>query len=425
MVKIKTTKTKHKGVLQVIGRANAYRVRGSVKNQKTGKTVDLDNVVTATSPLDASRKRAALLAALESAMPQQAERKRLRDYATWWLATKLPSLKPSTRSLYATVLDEHILPELGDYWLDTIERDDLLDWRARMLEKPTLTPQGKPRTDKAGNHILPSATSVNGRMRVLKTVLLDAVESGHIPRDPTRRIPALTEKKAWSSDEEESDEEEEAGRSITADELSALLKAIKELRPDWYPFFYVLAFTGMRFGEVSALKWADIDRANGKLWVRRAQWKGQFGLPKNGKKRSVPLTAEMLAVLDAHRVSQREKLVRRLKRQRVPDIKLSKADTVWMFPAPRAHGKFLHSSSPRKPLHAAMASVGIEDFTVHGFRHTFNNLVRQAAGMQGQNLVLQAMTGHSSDEMTEHYSQVSIEEKRKAVGGLLRLVRVE
>lgn len=44
-------------------------------------------------------------------------------------------------------------------------------------------------------------------------------------------------------------------------------------------------------------------------------------------------------------------------------------------------------------------------------RRTFNNLARQAAG----DIVARSMTGHSTMEMTEHYSHVTLEEKNKAV----------
>lgn len=51
----------------------------------------------------------------------------------------------------------------------------------------------------------------------------------------------------------------------------------------------------------------------------------------------------------------------------------------------------------------------------YGFRHTFNKLVRQEATGE----VLRSMTGHSSERMTEHYSHVGMDEKRRAVGPAL------
>lgn len=43
-------------------------------------------------------------------------------------------------------------------------------------------------------------------------------------------------------------------------------------------------------------------------------------------------------------------------------------------------------------------------------RRTFNNLVRQAAG----DIAARAMVGHATAQMTEHYSDVTVQEKREA-----------
>ncbi len=66
---------------------------------------------------------------------------------------KIPTLKPSTRDKYAVMLDQHILPALGDYYVDAITPQDVLRWRDAQ--------RGKART-------------VNSRLRVLRTLLRDA-----------------------------------------------------------------------------------------------------------------------------------------------------------------------------------------------------------------------------------------------------------
>jgi len=58
--------------------------------------------------------------------------------------------------------------------------------------------------------------------------------------------------------------------------------------------------------------------------------------------------------------------------------------------------------------------------TVHGFRRTYNNLMRQAVQ---DTILVQSMTGHSSDEMTEHYSSVSLQEKQDALQKLFDHLR--
>ena len=58
-------------------------------------------------------------------------------------------------------------------------------------------------------------------------------------------------------------------------------------------------------------------------------------------------------------------------------------------------------------------------FTVHGLRYTFTDLVRRA---NVDAVVRRALTGHVTEQMQRHYSHVSLDEKRAAVAGVLRLV---
>ena len=415
-MRTKTTKTRYPGVYSVDGRPGWFRVWGQVADGKTGKKSSLDKMIESPSAKAANEQRALLLTALD-VRPAEQQKKRLADYVASWLRTKLPNLKASTASLYASILDEHILPELGDFYLDAITRDDLLAWRERTQAKTLIDPRHRPMYNKDGSPRLPTPTTVNGRFRVLKTVILDAVIDEQLERDPTRRITALRESIATGDDNDEG-----RVKSITAAELARLLEQARKHTPEWYPFFYVLAFTGLRFGEISALKWRDVDEPAGKIWVRRAQYAGVVDTVKNNKPRTVPLMPELLEVLEAHRDAQRERFAKRLKRQTIPDLASANPGD-WVFPS-RQPGKLMYNSAPRKPLARAVAKAGLRPgFTTHGFRHTFNNLVRQVAELNGQTVVLQAMTGHSSDEMTEHYSSVSIEEKRRAVSGLFRLVQ--
>ena len=70
-------------------------------------------------------------------------------------------------------------------------------------------------------------------------------------------------------------------------------------------------------------------------------------------------------------------------------------------------------SSIRKALDKVCKEAGIKKrITPHSMRRTFNNLQRQAGV---NSIALRALTGHSSEKMTEHYSNVNIEEKRKVL----------
>jgi hypothetical protein len=82
----------------------------------------------------------------------------------------------------------------------------------------------------------------------------------------------------------------------------------------------------------------------------------------------------------------------------------------WVFPT--SEGTLMAHSALTKPLKTALKEAGIEKrFTIHGFRRTFNNLLRQATTGE----VVRSIMGHVTERMTEHYSHIESHEKRAAV----------
>src|SRR5690349_10073001 len=179
---------------------------------------------------------------------------RLSDYARSWLRTKLPELKPSTADKYASVLDLHILPALGDHFIDAIMPADVLKWRDAQDAKPG---------------------TVNTRLRVLRTLLADAASDLDLPRNPAQRTHAVRDRRDRDADP----------NTLSAEQLAKVLGYLGKHEPAWHPLFLALALTGARFGEVSALHWDDIDTSANVIHIRRAQWKGIEGDTKTGSRR--------------------------------------------------------------------------------------------------------------------------------------------
>jgi integrase len=59
------------------------------------------------------------------------------------------------------------------------------------------------------------------------------------------------------------------------------------------------AYSGMRPGELFALRWEDLDLTSMRIHVRRRYYKGRLGPPKNGRERTIVLTPQARAVIDA------------------------------------------------------------------------------------------------------------------------------
>ena len=90
-----------------------YQVRVTWIDPKTGKRKDQKKVIAAASIAEANSQRELLRAELPTSGTTPRQRLRLGEYASSWMRGKIPTLKPSTRDKYASMLDRHVLPALG------------------------------------------------------------------------------------------------------------------------------------------------------------------------------------------------------------------------------------------------------------------------------------------------------------------------
>ncbi len=158
----------------------------------------------------------------------------------------------------------------------------------------------------------------------------------------------------------------------------------------------------MRAGELYALEWDDIDRPGERLFIRRAVWRGEVGTTKTNAEREVPMPPLVADALEAHRAW--------MIREQHPGL-----STGLVFPSDV--GTHRWPSSLRKALDLACDGARL-DIRVSApvLRRTFNTLmVAQAV----DRIVLRSIIGHSSEEMTERYAGVRLEEKAAAVARLV------
>src|SRR5690606_31766276 len=174
-----------------------------------------------------------------------------------------------------------------------------------------------------------------------------------------------------------------------------------------------MAWTGLRFGEASALEWQDVDLDACTIRVRRAQWRGIVGHVKaKASKRLVVIPEELAELLREHRramVAGQQRGV----------------SSALVFPSRRGSksGHVVNGYAGKAILRVCkVAKIDLDGRPwVHVLRHTWNNLVRQNAS----ELVRQALIGHADEETGERYSQVTMDERRAAVGSVVRMVRGE
>lgn len=192
--------------------------------------------------------------------------------------------------------------------------------------------------------------------------------------------------------------------ALTRDELQRLVEAAREESEDIRAMIILGIVSGMRFCELSALEWKDVDLATGRLRIQRSQIKSQVGPPKTeASRREVYLPAEVVGVLHDHREWQRQQVEENGERDgAVPGL---------LFPS--RLGGYRFSSVLTKPLLRCCQVAGIDKkLTSHCMRVTSSNLIRQAAG----DAAARAMVGHAKDsaEMTFRYSDVDRDERLAA-----------
>lgn len=191
-----------------------------------------------------------------------------------------------------------------------------------------------------------SPATKNKHLRQLATCLEAAVADGLLGSNPCKRLPKSQRPKA-------------AKRSpsyFTNDDLTRLWPELAS-RPTWLAAFKLLATTGMRFGELAGLRWADVRLLEGELHIRRQYTAGEeVDTTKGGKPRIVHLVPAARSVLEAWWNET--------------------GDAGLVFESEL--GGNLDGSGARAMLARAMKRAGIPEIgegggkrTVHSLRHTF------------------------------------------------------
>ena len=95
-------------------------------------------------------------------------------------------------------------------------------------------------------------------------------------------------------------------KRLTINEALNLLKECQKLYPDFYPILATQIFTGVREGELLALKWKDIDFKNGKIKIQRQYTQGELKetLKTSSSYREIDICPTLIKILKQHRKEQ-------------------------------------------------------------------------------------------------------------------------
>jgi integrase len=204
--------------------------------------------------------------------PTNAERPRpFREVVQVWQETCWTGLSPSTTARYGQVLRTYLEPEFGSTPITDVNRETCRRYFAQ------LTREGK------------APGTVRKVHTVLSAIMSEAVELNIIAANPCTRMRGLPTVRHQEQVFLNAEQVRTLAESMPTDQDKLLV--------------YTAAYTGLRSGELCALRRKDVDTLRGVVHVRQALKQLDppvFGGTKTGKTRTVTLPKFLRGMLNDH-----------------------------------------------------------------------------------------------------------------------------
>ena len=271
--------------------------------------------------------------------------------------------KKATTTAVELALRVHLEPYFGQRGVASIKPADVDDLIA-VMEKRGLSPKS------IRNYIGTLSALFNfARSRRQPWVRANPCENVELPG-----VQEATEIKFLDVDEVES-----LVAAVTSGPYEAIDRAL----------YLTAAMTGLRQGELIALRWRDVDWSAGRVRVRQNYVLGEFGTPKSKRStRSVPMADRVAGELE------------RLFKARYGDDAAEHADEL-VFGTPGS-GRPLQRARTLVRFRAALKAAGLDESRrFHDLRHTFGTRIA-AAGVPMR--TLQEWMGHRDIGTTQIYA---------------------
>lgn len=311
------------------------------------------------------------------------------EYLPRWLDAIKPTIRPASHDRYTRIVHKQIIPVLGTVPLPKLTPLAVQDWYARLLAANL-----SPSTVALYHSVLHRALDQAVKWQMIPRNVCDAVDA---PRETTPEL------QVW-----------------TADQARAFLTATAgdELAAVWSLALY----SGMRRGEMLALRWGDVDLDRGTVAVRRNLTRGAdglvFGEPKTkAGRRSIALPAPAVAALRAHKAQQNTRRLGAGEAWHDDDLVFDRGDGRVLHPNNITHGftRAVKRYNEGRPKDERLPVIRL-----HDLRHTAATLML-ALGEHPK--IVQERLGHSDISMTlGRYSHVTMDMQRDAADRLGRLL---
>lgn len=291
-------------------------------------------------------------------------------YLDHWLVAGNADIRAITLQTYRMWVTKHIAPHLGAVPLAKLNAAHLDGWLATLRQ--TLAPS--------------TARRIRG---MLATALNRAVRWRFIPTSPASLVRAPR-----------------VGKSIPQHwDTATAARFLAAVADDPGAVFFVVALgTGMRRGELLALRWADVDLERATLLVRRTRVRvsGKWveDAPKNGEPRTLDLDPDLVATLRAHR--DRQRFARDAAGKHWRDLDYVFCEPPWRG---KLGGRPWTDDMAAHRFRRLIAAHDLPALHLHGLRHTHATILLEA-GVHPK--MVQERLGHASYTITmDTYSHVT------------------
>jgi integrase len=254
---------------------------------------------------------------------------------------------------YRGVTEGYLEPEFGERPVETITPDDIDTYKERLLAEGRL-----------------SNRTIVRHLTVLHGIFKRAKRKWDLPSNPASADLVERPKVVYSGEFDAYDREE-------LDRLAGAAETSQDAT-----LYLIAAFTGLRTGELFALRWESVDFLSGLLHVRRAYdyKRGLEKVPKGRRVRSVPMMSEVVDLLG--RLKEREHFT---------------ADSDLVFCS--AVGEHLDYYGHLRRFKKARERADLRDLRFHDLRHIFGSTAILALDAYS----VQSYMGHQHYSTTQRY----------------------